>query len=343
MEKKSTQKPNVAKAGLEAVTPLRTIKPALNPGAIRGKSEFLSTYQGTPTNLLGTFTGRGALLEINLNDQATLTRDKLTVFIDRYSELTSGLKNSTVKLLQACIMRLSAINSFRNETAETIKKEITFHINDYIELRELKDRKEARRQITADLLTLYNTSLGWVEKSGKNVRAFDMTRICSRASLERNGTIHFHFTEEMALYLVNAYEMKLPRLYWKLNDKRNPNSSPLLWKLSLQKKMNAGKAAEDIHSVRTLLDNAPAIPPYDDLPRKNEVQRTIIEPLERDLNALTEVLHWEYCNNGGEPLSEEQLSGFDYSVFIDCYVKVRWKNYPAKMQFLPMDDGHIGG
>lgn len=293
------------------------------------KTRFVAIYQGTPTNTLGRISHRGLRPEVNINDRATITKDRLTLFIDRYSELTSTLKNSTVKLLQAGVLHITTSNSYRKTTEETVIHVAEFTLDEYMRLRGLKDRKEARRQVQADLEILYSLSMGWMENTGMGEKSFDMTRVCYRAALSRSGIITMAFSPELANYLVNAYEMKLPELYWRINDKRNPNSSPLLWKISLHKKQNRGRPSEDIISVKVLLENAPDIPSYEEVQSTDRAHtRRIIEPLARDLDALSDVLSWEFCNARKAPLTPEQSQGMSYITFISLYVKFTWKQYP---------------
>ena len=290
--------------------------------------QYLSIYHGHPTNTINKIRSN-SIKKININGRAEIEKDNSILFIENYEKLASELKNSTVKLLQAGILYLSSNNSYRKETQRTIKNEVLFSLTEYMELRGLKDRKEARKQVESDLETIYNLSIGWKENSTKNELNFDMMRICYRTSIDHRGNILMSFSPEIATYLVNAYELKIPKLYWKLKDKYNPNSSPLLWKISMHKKQNNQRKNENIISVRILLQNAPYIPSYQQIKEEDRMYtRRIIEPLERDLYALENTLTWEYCNSKGTPLTDKQLSNFAYPIFSKCYIKFNWKNYP---------------
>ena len=54
----------------------------------------------------------------------------------------------------------------------------------------------------------------------------------------------------------------------------------------------------------------------------------IINPFERDMDALADTLKWEYCHSNGEPLSNEELSNFNYQLFKDCLIRITWLGYP---------------
>ena len=56
--------------------------------------------------------------------------------------------------------------------------------------------------------------------------------------------------------------------------------------------------------------------------------RLIIEPFERDLDALEETLSWTYCHSNNTPLTDEELATLSYDVFKDLLIHTEWKDYP---------------
>lgn len=123
--------------------------------------------------------------------------------------------------------------------------------------------------------------------------------------------------------------MPYPQQLWRLNSKRNPNSYYFLRKIAEYKNMNVGKASEDIISVKTLLAASPAMPTHRSVAAKDRhFSRSIIEPFERDMNALEETLVWEYCHSKGAPLTDEELENFNYELFRTLLIKITWKQYP---------------
>lgn len=125
--------------------------------------------------------------------------------------------------------------------------------------------------------------------------------------------------------------MRLPNEYFKLNSKRNPNSSYFLRKISEQKNMNAGTPTEDIISVQTLLNSTDELPRYEDIASTGRIDQRIIRPFERDLDALSNTLTWEYCHSKGAPLTAAELSSMDYSLFRSLLIKITWLDYPAEV------------
>ena len=54
----------------------------------------------------------------------------------------------------------------------------------------------------------------------------------------------------------------------------------------------------------------------------------IIDVLERDLDALSDILVWEYCNSGGRPLTKAQTEDFSWKAYSELLVRFTWKDYP---------------
>ena len=58
------------------------------------------------------------------------------------------------------------------------------------------------------------------------------------------------------------------------------------------------------------------------------ISRRIIEPFERDMDALEDTLTWTYCHSNNTPLTDEELSSMSYDTFISLLIKIDWKQYP---------------
>ena len=99
--------------------------------------------------------------------------------------------------------------------------------------------------------------------------------------------------------------------------------------------MNAGKKNEDIISVETLLSCASALPSYDEvMAGDRHISARIIEPFQRDMNALLPTLQWEYCKKDtGAPLSDDEIE-LSYYTFKNLNVHVTWLNYPDQTKRL---------
>ena len=93
--------------------------------------------------------------------------------------------------------------------------------------------------------------------------------------------------------------------------------------------MNVGKKNEDIMAVKTLLAAAPNLPSYEEVMNTDRaLNRRIIEPFERDMDALEDTLTWTYCHSNNSPLTDEELASFSYDTFLSLLIKTDWKLYP---------------
>ena len=52
------------------------------------------------------------------------------------------------------------------------------------------------------------------------------------------------------------------------------------------------------------------------------------------MDALDEVLTWEYCHSNNIPLTDEELSAMNYEIFHKLYVKIHWRLYPDQTERL---------
>lgn len=199
----------------------------------------------------------------------------------------------------------------------------------YMERRKITDVKAARQQVREDLEILYNASLSYREhrRGGKDQDFLDL-RICEVKGI-KNGIIYFGFGTTIYQLLRNYPVMPSQPILFQINGKRNPNSYFLMRKIMEHKNMNAGKKNEDLIAVTTLLSVCDTIPSYEEVMQGNRhITERIIDPFERDLNALADSLTWEYCHRSGTPLTDEELQQFNYEVFSACLVQIHWGSYP---------------
>ena len=93
--------------------------------------------------------------------------------------------------------------------------------------------------------------------------------------------------------------------------------------------MNYFKKNSDTISVKTLLECTPELPTYDEvISGDRAIARRIIEPFERDLNELEDVLKWEYCHSNGTPLTDDEIDNFNYHIFYNLMLRIKWIDYP---------------
>ena len=298
------------------------VAPSILPTDEREKSTFSTIRQGTATNALTKIkpsTKRNTIID-TITGTATITQGNLSITIPDFTKLT-GFKTSTYQLLDALTVALTETGAKSSVVALSLEE--------YMKKRGLKDKKEARKQVADDLETLFNATISFKEKRKKGQEQdFHDIRIIDSKGI-RKGIITVSFGTVFYNILLGYPIMPYPSQFWELNSKRNPNSFYLLRKIAEHKNMNVGKKNEDIIAVKTLLAVAPNLPSYEEVMNTDRaISRRIIEPFERDMDALEDTLTWTYCHSNNTPLTDEELSSMSYDTFISLLIKIDWKQYP---------------
>lgn len=298
------------------------LAPSILPTEDKEKSTFSTIRQGTATNALTKVkpsTKKNTVID-PITGTATITQGSLTITIPDFTELT-GFKTSTYQLLDALTVALT----------ETGAKSpvVALSLEEYMAKRGLKDKKEARKQATADLETLFNATISFKEKRRKGQEQdFHDIRIIDSKGI-RKGIINVSFGTSFYNILLGYPIMPYPAQLWTLNGNRNPNSFYLLRKIAEHKNMNVGKKNEDTIAVKTLLAVAPNLPSYEEvMATGRQLNQRIIEPFERDMDALEDTLTWTYCHSNNSPLTDEELASLSYETFKSLLIKIDWKQYP---------------
>lgn len=302
------------------------VSPSITPADTAEPKPFTAMLNGIATNQLTNISTRSnPPLVDTITGNATIEQGTLRVFIDKYSELTGGLRTSTHKLLDACTIALTEQNNYRGKD-DKLNPLITIPLERFMELCGIPltkpSKDKTRRKVKEDLETLYHISMEWTETSGRKTKDFAKMRLCDKVALVR-GNIIFSFSIDMARYLTNAYLMQYPMELLKV-DERNPNSYHIGKKLLLHNSMdnNKRKGTANILSVKSLLGVCPDIPTYEQvLATDRALDRRIKVPFENALNSITSFISWEYCNSKGVPLTTEQLQATDYGTFKNLFVK----------------------
>ena len=308
----------LTKYGTPRIAP--TIQPADGPE----KKSFSTIRQGISTNALTKLRateGKNTTID-PITKEATIQEGNLILSIPNYEQL-AGLKTSTYQLFDAITIKLTESGAK--------SPEVILSVDEYMERRGLKDRKEARKQLTADLNVLLKTSLTWEEKRGKSSIPYAGVNITDSWIWAdgKKTAVAFTFGKTFYSVLMGYTVMAYPPQLQRLNAKRNPNSYYLGRKIAELKNMNIDKPNNDIISVKTLLSVCPYIPPYDEVMKADRhTEQRIIAPFERDMDALNDTLSWEYCQSRGAPLTDEERENMKYETFIGLNIKVTWNSYP---------------
>ncbi len=288
---------------------------------------------GTATNKLATIGRKTKPTRINplADNEATIEYGDFKVFIEKYSNKKS-LKVGVVKLLDILAIKFAKSNHYK---AKDPNRTVTFSLDEYINLLDIKDIKDARKRLKEALDTLYSISLEWEEKSKGKVINYAKMRICEAQGIER-GIASFTFTTRMAQYLNQSYIMQFPIELLAISE-RNPNAYPIARKLALHHSIdnNIKRGTANIISVAKLLEVAPEIPNIEAVRAVNgSWSERIKGALEKALDAIGSVVSWEYSNTKGAPLTDKQLEISDYETFIKLFVKFDIKGAPDQTERL---------
>lgn len=296
----------------------KIFEPSLHINSV-SRNTFRIMKQSSAMNKLSTLKTTENFISENNDDTVFIEKDNLKIRFENFSALGKGLKTTTHRLADALMVKFTEIGSD--------ERTIRLPLVEYMKLCELKNTSEVRKQVRADLNTLLNMRVSF-KKSSNRERSLEDVRICSDVKI-KNNIIFFTFSEEFFYVMKTMPVMPYPEKLFRINLKKNPNSYYLLKKISEHKKMNYFKKNADTLSVRILLECTPELPAYEDVVNTDRaVSRRIIEPFERDMNELSDVLIWEYCHSNGKPLTESELNDFNYHIFYNLLIRIKWRSYP---------------
>lgn len=256
-----------------------------------------------------------------ITGKLTVTYGRLTVTFE--AGMNVSMKNSTHKLLLA----------IRQELAEnSANPHVMIPLSKYMQDRGIKDEKEARKQVNADLDALFSAKATFEEKIKGAWKNFIDMRIISSKGIQ-NGIIHVTFATDF-FDIVKAYPvMWIPVLTLMVDDKRNPNTLALIDRICAHRFMNGGKPNENIIPVKALFAVG-QFPSLEDIKKTGQhVSQQIITPFERDMDAISEItgFGWYLCHADGTPLTEDELQDLS-STIEKFYVSFSLTDYPAEEQ-----------
>ena len=254
------------------------------------------------------------------------TQHNFLATFENFSEI-KGLRNSTKKLLDALMIK------FTDGSSKNLI--VNLPLAEYMKMRDLKDEKEARKQVKEDLETLSNTTLTFTQEIKGKAKDFVNLKIIGTHGI-KNGIISAGFDVAFHALILNYQVMPMPLAFLAFNDKRSPNAYPLGRRIVVHKNINRVNMTgnEDIISVRTLLEACLDIPTKEELSQTTRHYKDkIIKPFEDGMDELEEkgLFSWEYCHSKGEPLTESELKKLKYETFINLFVKITWNNYPDNL------------
>lgn len=252
------------------------------------------------------------------NDKLTIEKPNYKIFISNFEQLQNGVRDTAKMLLDAMVMTLT----------ESGKKDgtVILPLKDYMSLRNLKNVKEARKQIRMDSEAIFNLSIDHKKEiQGKYVNTGQI-RIISKWDISNNNIV-FRFDKDCYDHLKKYSAMWLPKEALGFDMRRNPHSYHLARRISQHKYMNRNYKNANIIRVSTLLEACPNMPTYEEvMSTSRRVYQQIIKPFERDM-ANIKSFNWHYCDTNGTSLKQDEPYK-DYQEFANCLILITWKDYP---------------
>lgn len=303
---------------------LPVITPKENP--------YSMVRQGTVTNTLSKMTPTKHSLPVNIDNiagTATYQQGRMSLIVP-YTKDFEGLKDSAHHLLDAITREYTATGGK--------EAKVVLHINEYMELRGLRDKKETTKQVRKDLNVLTSIKIAWEnnEKNSKATGSFGFINIAEKGEYNaKSNTIEFTFTQSFFDILKTYNPMPYPDKLFKINSKRHPYSRALGRKIAEAKNMDFNKPKEDILTVKSLLTQCFGMPSYEEVMKGGrDVKRKIIDPFIRDMDALEEegICSYHFLHKDNTPLTDKELDRISYNDFITLKVVITWFDYPTDIQ-----------
>lgn len=286
------------------------------------KKIFSKIYQGKEINTLAktkTNTKDKNLLN-PLGELKIVDADDNKIIIEKYEELRNGLRDTAKQLLDLVIIKITETNISNNIVKIPLKE--------YQKIKNVLFIDKLREQIKEDLEALFNTKISFNNSKGKRTSFLDM-RICTSKGIEK-GIINYGVSNEFLALLKSCAIMPYPIELIGINTNNNPNSFYFGRKISEHKNMNFGKTNEDTISFKTLIESSPNMTKYEDVKKFGGIEKRIIEPFERDLDAL-KFIKWNYCGKNGEIIQDEVLEKATYHDYEKFNIKITWLEYPNRI------------
>lgn len=208
-------------------------------------------------------------------------------------------------------------------------------VDEILEKRGLELTRKNRERARRDIRTLARQA--WEFEDTKTHEWVRVPLAGGAARIRRGGAVEFTISADYMRLVLNPKAGMVPidPLLLQTNDKRNPNAYLIGYKLTTHTYQNYGQANQSTLSVERLLAFVESIPKPEEVTAQNYTQR-IIEPLERDLNALIEcgVLEWwDYSHTKGAPLTDAEQAqrlgadGEDKALPYDVAIKanIQWQ------------------
>jgi hypothetical protein len=277
------------------------------------QQEFLMLAQSNASNKLSKTLSKTPQ-RLDTIGTASIIDKTFHLFIEKHETITEGVHPSAAMLLD-CL----PIKAAKEGLKDTLVK---MPLKEYMELRGLRDYKSTREQVLRDMDALGKVRFECIG-TGATKGDWININLYGGTSGIKNGVIHYRFNQDFyGSFRCGSSKclcMHFPKSAMQCNLNTNPHKYWLARKIAEHKRMNLGKPNENAISVSTLIDACPSFPSYEEVRHSNRhVTSRIINPFERDMNALNDVFSWEYKN--------DKPSGF--KTLIENTAILHWNIYP---------------
>lgn len=286
-----------------------------------------------------------------MSEVAIMRKDGVLITIENYQD--SKLNVLTSRVLDILIMKLtSQIPYGKCISVEKLLhcRNVELSVREFMEVSGLKDRKEATKQLNEAVSSIFNIALEYEDDRNyvpvgkiKPVREKFLwkTRILESIGTKtgklpvKNGRVIVEFTLKLAEYLSQKYIMPYPQNLLTINTRKNPHSYYLGRMIAEHYNMNKRKSNSNRVSVKTLMKACPDLPTYEEIMSEaRQVSKRIVEPFERDLNALRDryavLSDWRYNSSSDDHKGKGEKQRWNYRNWEEQIVEFHLADYPER-------------
>lgn len=246
-----------------------------------------------------------------LDGSVTIVYDDSTLIFQSLTQYERFRNPLVARLFWAGLKKIQDQNPFRQiESIHNVKYIARISLKEYLDLLGKSDEKELRKVLKNRVFPgITNIRASWDErrKGQKTPENFGVMGLVTDAQVS-NGVIEISFNPKFIFALLKTgFLLDIPRIYFCTNLKTNPYSSQLCLTIVKFRHMNTGKKNQNIIPFLSLIHGC-GIDIEKATAQNRALRQRVIEPIERDLDALSPFLTWEYCHRDGSALSDEELS-----------------------------------
>lgn len=305
--------------------------------------EFHYCLQGISINSLVTANVKKTSVKIDadeFNDSVELfINDNFILRVANYSKFKEG--GIPPYVLQVLDCFLITFTNNRNREAS-----VELPLTKYMELRGLKSKSAARKQVLEAMELLQEISFDVIEnEKGRWIKS-GAIRICGGTSVIVNGIIRFNFNIDFYPLLLGYPVMLYSKETLRMNTREHPYSYYISRYLDLNYRLNSKKERLNTIKMSTLLTKLPNMPSYEYVKSnlKGGVYTRIILPVLRDLSTITHVKYeiWDENNEPVEDPEKYYKGAKGYGKFVKSKLILDYTEFPKLGKKLIID-GDVGG